>query len=179
MEPIKNKEQKSLAIAVKLSLEFLTAFEIELDRNPDLSIGEFYRKYLDYINWDQPDVHYPLINQGTLLSHLYGMIVYPWETLRDSLPEGMMLSNLPKEDWGEFEILSLPDGQNESQLSFNYFIRKMRNAISHGRVKVENEMNFYFSDQDGAEIKFGINELVKFIYKLYATYLNDWKEFDN
>jgi len=175
MESIINKEEKSTAIAVKLSLEFLTVFEMELRDNPGLTVSEFYQKYLKHIQWDQPDNPYPLINQGSLLAHLYGMIVYPWETLKASLPAGTLLNDLSQDEWGIYEIISLPNGQNINQLPFEFFIRKLRNAISHGRVKVDSAMNFFFSDQDGTIIKYGINELEKFIYKFYNSYLNDWK----
>lgn len=175
MEPIINKEEKTTAMGVKQSLEFLTAFQVALRDNPTLTVGEFYQQYLKYIRWDQPDNPYPLINQGSLLAHLYGMIVYPWETLKASLPAGTLLNDLPKDEWGIYEIISLPNGQNASQLSFEFFVKKLRNAISHGRVKVDSEMNFFFSDQDGTSIKYGIHELVKFIYKFYNSYLNDWK----
>lgn len=182
-EPIKNKEEKSIAILVKYSLEFLTAFEIELRHNPKISIEDFHHKFSDYMNKGESRAPYPLINQGVLIAHLYGMIVYPKETLRDELPTDKLLKELSRDVWGNFEVLSLPNrgefkDKDENEWTFDFFIKKMRNSISHGRVNVDSDMNFTFEDMDGTKIKFDIHELIKFTYQLYGTYLDDWKFVD-
>ncbi len=174
MQNIENRENKSTLIAIKISLEFLTAFELELQHNPNTSVNDFYHKFLAHIHWDQPSKRYNLINQGSLLAHLYGMVVYPKETLSQNLSMQKKFSEFLETTWGRFDIVSLPNGIRKEDIQFEFFFRKLRNAISHGNVEVDSTMKFYFKDKDGTEIVVELDELVKFMYALYNASLNDW-----
>lgn len=180
-EPVKNKEQKSVAIAVQFSLEFLTAFEFELRNNPDLSVSNFHKKFLDYKKWDQSESP-PLINQGTLLAYLYGLLVYPWGALQEGFPAPESLSELAPEKWGKYTIHHLADGYCAENLKLQFFLSKIRNAISHSTVEITDEMSFVFKDvrieKRAAIIEFDIHELIKFVQELYRVYLDDWN-FEN
>ena len=177
LEPVKNKDHKSVSIAIQFSLEFLTAFELRLAHNPDLTIKKFYDDFLNHKNWDKPEAP-PLINQGTLLAYLYGLIVYPWEALQEGFPTQKNLNELAPEKWGKYTIHYLADGYDPKNLKLQFFLSKIRNAISHATVEITDEMSFVFKDEYrpkmAAIIEFDIHEITKFAQKLSGVYLDDW-----
>lgn len=179
---IHKKDEKSIAVAVKQSLEFLTGFEVHRTNYPDMPLDLFFNRFLEGIGWDQPENPMPLINQGSLLAHLYGLIVYPWEALQDGFPVGKTVNELDPNEWGTYSIIHLAPGYDPNNLDLRFFLKKIRNAISHATVDILDDMSFVFKDMRvpnrAATIKFEINDLMTFVLRLYSSYLDDWN-FDN
>ena len=73
---------------------------------------------------------------------------------------------------GEGSPLPFINVKNEDELTLEFFIRKIRNAISHASVEITNDMNFIFHDKDGTQIKYSINGLQTFIRKFTECYMS-------
>ncbi|WP_028855195.1 HEPN family nuclease [Psychrilyobacter atlanticus] len=77
-------------------------------------------------------------NQHSIISALYTYLVLPKEKLSMSeIEKNELIKNLDPE-WGLTEI--------NPNLKFGDFIRRMRNAISHGNVECSKELVFKFTD---------------------------------
>jgi|GEM_PF-4415592 len=60
----------------------------------------------------------------------------------------------------------------ENELTLEFTIRKIRNAISHSSVDIFDDMSFLFSDEDGTQIHFTNSGLQKFTEKLADCFMN-------
>ncbi len=116
---------------------------------------EWSEKYLIQIREDN---HY-FLNQYQYITSLLAFIVIPKEIIFENLPN-LNIANLP-DTWGLTNI-----GDYDLKL----FIRRMRNSISHGRIIVNNQMNFTFNDvnpnnnNDYFECTFSEHNLRKFVH---------------
>ena len=81
--------------------------------------------------------HHSFLNQYQLISSLYTYIVLPKESFFDSIPEEIELSSL-KDGWGINSITP--------SFTLKYFLRRMRNAISHGNIEFTDHLEFTFID---------------------------------
>jgi hypothetical protein len=75
------------------------------------------------------------LNQYQYITSLLAFIVIPKENIFEGLPE-LKISELPS-NWGI---------KDKGDFALKYFIRRMRNSISHGDIKVSENMTFNFRD---------------------------------
>ena len=133
-------EEKVIITQVYLNIEFLGSFILESKNRPNLTVEKFFEEWQNKIKWDKPGEKYRLLNQGIILTSLWGLIVYPREKFDqriDRLQERL-------EDWGieEKDLTKCPPEDK----NLKGVIRHMRNSISHGRVSVNEHLSFIFRD---------------------------------
>ena len=164
------KNIRSMIALQSMTNEFLNFIDfIKKDKNKlKMSIGEvldnFYKKY-ERIESGYRDNH-SFFNQYYFISSLYTYIVLPKEKLFDLIPDELKISTLNSK-WGLSNI-KIEWGCSKKD-SFKDFLRRMRNAISHGNIKFKENLEFTFTDvnkknkSDYFEVTFSMNEIVSFI----------------
>lgn len=165
-------EEKTIIAQVRLNLAFLTAFIQAVKFNPNQKIKDFFDKFHEDIKWDKKDERYSLLNQGIILTSLYGLIVYPKEKFFGKIPK-IPIQSLNINEWGKISIYNCP--HNDRNLK--NMIRRIRNSLSHGRVTIDQNLNFIFVDgKDESAVDFQINisirDLQKFIEKFNRGCIN-------
>ena len=157
------------------SLDFLKFFTDSL-ANPSLnqkSIEYFYSFWLG--NRNLPEFKIPF-NPGIVLGYLYVGILYAKEGWYSLIP------NKPLNESGEWGVSNLTvSNPQEPDIRLNDFARRIRNALGHGRIKiniprdgsftpdnVEDTVSVTFNDvnrdpSDTFEVTMKISELEKFI----------------
>lgn len=127
---------KEIMALVKLNIDFLAKFIIKLKKKPDITIKQFFNEWQNSVGVSD----YSLINQGVILTSLYGLIVYPQQKFIKSIPR----HRLDKFDLGDVDIMIWTD--NDKRL--DNFIRHLRNSLSHARITINNEKpEFIFEDK--------------------------------
>ena len=173
--------EKIIVRQTELSIDFLGHFIIQLKSDPNKTLVDFIAEWQNSIHWDKSE-NYSIVNQGVILTHLYGLIVYPKEIFHNDIPQ-IRLKDINYKSWGNFEILSMPQGEikilgekkvftNEDELTLEYLIRKIRNSLSHASVEIFDNMDFIFIDKDQSKIKFSISGLQTFTKKFMNSYLS-------
>lgn len=104
-------------------------------------------------------------NQYQFICSLYAYIVLPKEALFKNIPKNLSINEL-NQNWG---LTSL----NKTKMKFDYFLRRLRNAISHGNVECDENLVFHFRDEDKYNyckdefnIKIGFEDLRHFVQAL-------------
>lgn len=161
---MKKKNEKTIIKQVSLNLNFLGSFIVEIDQNPEKTIKDFFEDWQKSVGWDQKD-NYSLFNQGVIITHLYGILIYPKEIFWEDIPK-IKISNINNDKWGNFDILEYRDEKDSSEINLKFIIRKLRNSLSHGDFVINNNMDIIFNDLDKFSIKFKIGELQKFTNEL-------------
>jgi hypothetical protein len=159
-------DEKTIMTQVKLNIDLLEKLVLANRTETKETISNFIANWQKDIGWDK-DETYSIVNQGVLLTHLYGLIVYPKEIFINEIPDQLFVEFINKKEWGKFRILNYPKKINsDHKMELKFFVRKIRNAISHATVEITNNMTFIFEDtRDGTKIEFGINDLLKFVNK--------------
>ena len=142
------------------NLKFLIFLEKSLLENEGISIRELMN------NFQKEHEGFSIINKDAILIHLYGSIVVPWESLKKRLPKKIMMSKIDPKEWGYFKILNHNPSHPIHKMDLRFFIRKLRNAISHNSVYIEDDKSIIFRDRDGSKFKYEWEELLKLIGKL-------------
>jgi hypothetical protein len=142
------------------NLKFLIFLDKSLLKNEDASIRELMN------NFQKEQEGFSIINKDAILIHLYGSIVVPWESLKKRLPKKIMMSKIDPKEWGYFRILNHNPSHHIHKMDLRFFIRKLRNAISHNSVYIQDDKSIIFRDRDGSKIKYEWEELLKLIEKL-------------
>lgn len=169
-------EENMIIFQVLANLKFLDDFAVALKDNAssEQSLKQFFEKWQQDIEWNSAE-NYSLMNQGVILTSLYGTIVYPKEKFFDNIPE-TPLKDLNHKRWGAITFL-IPQPPPDT-MSLRSFVRRLRNALSHSRVTVKKdpEHDMIFSFEDGPQVNnhwttdfsvsFGVHHLHNFIYSL-------------
>lgn len=181
------KDEKTILRQTGLSLNLLGSLVKSLNDQPNQTLKDFFLEWEKEIDWDKPDEHYSIVNQGVLLTHLYGLIVYPHSVFQDEIPETIKVGGIDKNEWGNFVIQRFPkikkNGKktiikNEDELDLKSFIKGLRDPISHARVTISADnsgksLKFRFDGgREGMEVEFSITGLQKFTKKLSECYLS-------
>lgn len=170
-----NEEDNMIIFQTLANLKFLDEFVVALndDELSKQTLVDFYRKWLQEIEWtEQSTEEYSLMNQGVILTSLYGTIVYPKEKFYTEIPE-TPLANLESNKWGIIEFI-IPN-QLPQDMTLRKLVSRLRNALSHSRVELRKdpELDIVFTFKDGPdqqtvnfEVKMGVHEVHKFIFSL-------------
>lgn len=175
-------EDKTIIAQVFNNLNFLGKFVLANERNTKQTISDFFAKWQESRGFNQGQ-NYSLLNQGVVLTSLYGLLVYPTEIYFDNIPRTKIeeLSNgwkIPdKFTWGS----SVTDNCKHLQK----FAKRLRNSISHGRLKINGDY-FVFTDfvtdrnknkteNIEFEVKFVVKDLFDFIHAFAEASVKDWK----
>ncbi len=103
--------------------------------------------------------NHSFFNQYQMISSLYTYIVLPKETFFNSIPENTLTNSLI-DAWGINKIIP--------SCELKYFIRRVRNAVSHGNIEFTEKLEFTFTDinpknkEDKFQIKLSGEQLLKF-----------------
>jgi len=145
------------------NLAFLIHLQNSLkeDSNTSLedAIGEFKKEY----------PRFTIINKDIIVMQLYRGIVIPWESLKRKLPKKIMMSDLDTSVWGNYKILDYDPRHSINKMDLRFFIRKLRNAISHNKIKILDDHSVIFRDREGTKIKYEWKELLKLLEQLTNT----------
>lgn len=142
------------------NLQFLLELERISLENPDIPLGDIIRDFKE----KQPA--FTIINEKAVIIHLYGNIVLPWEMLKKKLPKKITMSDIDPELWGYYKILNHNPSYPIHKMDLRFFLRKLRNAISHNNVKVNQDKSVIFRDRDGCKIKYEWVELLKLMEQI-------------
>lgn len=167
-----NKQREIIALAA-LSMDLLEDLAIDLSKVPNKTLSSFIN---DWKFKNQINEKFSIVNQGVILTHLYGLIILPKEVYEGRLPKQKLDMDTISE-WGGFNFIKLPEKLNGyfkkqlniqsaadvNQLTLEFLIVKLRNSISHGSVKISTKMEFTFVDNDDkSEVFFSILGLQQF-----------------
>ena len=155
---MKQIEEKTIITQVRINLNFLAAFTEESKTNK--AIKDFFDRWQKSIGCNKKEP-YSLLNQGVILTSLYGLIVYPKEIFFNNIP-ATPIENLKEEKWGKISIEKCP----QEDKNLRGIIRRIRNSLSHARFTIYENLNFTFEDgkcKDNTIIVFRIDDLQKFI----------------
>ena len=142
------------------NLAFLLYLEQLSKENKNISLESIIHDFQE----KHPD--FKIINKDIILIHLYGSIVLPWEKLKKKLPKKIMMSNINHEEWGYYKILNHNPSHPIHKMDLRFFLRKLRNSISHNNVTVKEDKSVIFRDRDGIKIQYEWEELLKLIHQL-------------
>lgn len=130
-----------------------------------------------------------LSTKGLILTHLYGLIIYPKEVFKEEIPT-IKLDEINKKDWGDYKFKSFPSTLsrkdkvvfgvetvvNEANMTLEFLIRKIRNSLGHARVVIYENMDYEFNDEDGSKICFNVSGLQQFTVKFRECYISqNWR----
>ncbi|PVZ63941.1 HEPN family nuclease [Pelagibaculum spongiae] len=102
-------------------------------------------------------------NQYQFISSLYTYIVLPKESFFDSIPDDIETNSL-KTQWGINKL--------QPSYKLKYFLRRLRNAVSHGEIEFTETIDFIFTDKnprnksDVFQVKLSVDELMNFTQAL-------------
>jgi hypothetical protein len=176
-----NYDEKNIVTQIHCSIDFIAFMQLQLISNPDMSIKSCLKRWQKSHDWNCSE-DYHLVNQGSILTHLYGLILVPQQVFFDKIPH-IDYSVVDKTKWGDFQINKWEKKKNanvEDKTLHNIF-RHIRNSLAHNRYEVKEDLTFIFKDQDNndtpihTEIEFSINDLQKFVSKAKAGFIDsDW-----
>jgi len=159
-------EEKTIIAQVRLNLLFLGAFIKAVKSNPNQKIEDFFNEWHKKIKWDRKNERYSLINQGVILTSLYGLIVYPKEIFFNNIPK-ISIESLNKDEWGNISIEMCPDCDKNLQ----GVVKHIRNSLSHGRVTITEKDNFVFEDgRDESTLNFKIILSIENLWKFASKF---------
>ena len=121
--------------------DFLTYFMTQLKEKPNQSIKGFYETFETRIGSQHSPGRNILLTPGSQLGLMYLMIVFPQQAFSLTKPELNLFEKLS--EWGNPDIKLWNDSDKKE---LRVFIRRLRNAISHGRVKIDENMDVIFED---------------------------------
>ncbi len=143
-----------------INLLFLIELDNALQSESDISIQSFF----DSFRKKHP--HFEIFNPRFISMLLFAQIVMPWESLKHRLPKKIMLSDLDFEQWGYFKVLNHNPKHSIHKLDLRFFIRKLRNSISHNNFRINKDKSVTFRDKDNTKIKYEWEELIRLFSQL-------------
>ncbi len=151
---------KNIPEDAALHLRFLQALEKALKLQPATSLGEFWA---DFANKEGLGQDESLFTPGFLLMQLYGQLVFSWERLKRDVKKKARLKKVDAQEWGNFSILNMDPAYARKPLTLDVVLETLRNAVSHARVKLDEEGNITFSVRGGTKLQFDRQGLQKFL----------------
>ena len=103
------------------------------------------------------------IPAGVLLMHLYGFIVYPWETYLKQIRQHRALRRQTLNDWCTYRITNQPPEFARKPLPIYTALNIMRNAVSHAKVHIHDDQSISFQEKRGTTLYFQRDELKVFL----------------
>ncbi|HMQ46374.1 MAG TPA: hypothetical protein PKA00_01750 [Saprospiraceae bacterium] len=157
--------QKDIVQQSVLNLRLLQTFEDTLRTNPEVSLADFWKKVNDSAAPYESGA-------ATLMVYLYGLVVYPWEIMQNQRKKKYALYEIKADEWGDFQILNMPQEFIRKQPRLGFVLELMRNATSHASVTIDADKRVVFKDRKGTRIRFSKEGLLFFLEKFHAYYLN-------
>ena len=136
----------------------LTFFQKALQESPNQTLAEFWGTHTDI-----PPSQAQLLTPAFLQQQLYGQIARPWERLKRNKPKKSVLKKMMATHWADFEILNLHPSLSRKPMTLSFVLEFLRNAISHDKVRWDNDLNATFSDWDSNKLRFSLPELIRFM----------------
>lgn len=162
------KQVKNILPQVHLNLYFLEDFFVAYQTESHLTLKTFYENWCVRKKVNYTPI-YNILNQGVLITHLYGLIVYPQQIYKDNIRTKNV--TIDKQIWGNYEVLKNEYARRRiDPNNLNDLLEKLRNAISHATVFIDSNMKFHFTDKHEGnhfEVSFEHLELLKFCKEFY------------
>ena len=174
---MKELDVKSIIALQSINNQFLSLVDsIKTDKNIKLQdiLNQLYKPYEKIEKNYRTNHHF--FNQYHLISSLYTYIVLPKENFFDSISDEIESSKL-KSAWG---LNNLPNSYK-----LKYFLRRIRNAVSHGNIEFTEALKFTFTDinyrnkDDIFQVELSSEELLKFTQALSYWCLTKDLELEN
>lgn len=124
--------------------------------NQEIKLSEVLDKFVEKYKIDLSEHHF--FNQYQMISSLLVYIVYPKENYFNKIPTKLKISDLDSA-WGIQKY-------SYDNMSFRDYIRHLRNAVAHGNIEFNEQLEFKFSDKDGTEIVFDSISIENFVRAL-------------
>lgn len=145
----------------------LNQIDESLQQNPEESIQKIWEKARATQSGSTMN---EVINPGTLLIQLYGLIVFPWERLKKTFRRDATLRKTPLSQWCNFQIYNLAPAMQRKPILLFFTLELMRNAISHADVRIDGQLRITFKDRRGTVIAFDYEQLKIFLTQLTEYY---------
>lgn len=140
------------------TFRLLLSLQKALQETPNQTLGDFWAAHFD-IPLDKAKV----LNKASLQQQLYGQIARPWERLKKNKPKKSVLKKIQATEWADFEILNLHPTLSRKPVTLSFILEFLRNAISHDKVRWDDQLNATFADWDNNKLRFSLQELTKFM----------------
>ena len=119
----------------------------------DAILVDILHHYEALIHQNAGDSRLP-ITPGVLLMHLYGFIVYPWETYLKQIRQHRDLRRQTLNDWCTYRITNQPPEFARKPLPIYTALNLMRNAVSHAKVHIHDDQSISFQEKRGTTLYF-------------------------
>jgi len=160
-----NEESVKSIIAIQRMNNRMLGLIDSAKNDSDISLKQLLNQF--YTPYDKVEPNYStqhiFLHHYQLISSLFTYIVLPKETFFNSIPNKIESSSL-KNKWGINKL--------SPSYKLKYFIKRMRNAISHGNIEFTKKMEFTFTDvntkdkNDTFQVKLSDKELLDFTQAL-------------
>ena len=155
---------KSIITLQKISDELLYLIDNN-KKNKEIKLNDILDKL--YSRYEKKEPNYRnehfFCNQYYFISSLYTYLVLPKETFFDNIPKDKK-TNLLNDKWGINKL--------SPEYSLKDFLRRIRNAVSHGGITFTEKLDFTFTDinqknkNDIFKVTLSAEELMKFTQAL-------------
>lgn len=112
---------------------------------------------------DTPPSEATILTPALLQQQLYGQIARPWERLKRNKQKKSVLKKRMATDWASFDILNLHPSLSRKPMTLSFVLEFLRNAISHDKVRWDEDRSATFSDWDNNKLRFSLPELLRFM----------------
>jgi hypothetical protein len=166
-------QEDDILIQSFLTIELLA----ELHNNKFLNSEYFNKLNIQDMNVKTILPQIGIDNQGFLLMALYALLVIPKQFLEKKFPDDF---EALKKFILSIQVASQSTYKDEERIENIDFVRHIRNAVAHGRVKFTPEISVTFSDKDfnkrrevkySCEITIPTNQIGHLISKLQIIFL--------
>lgn len=112
-----------------------------------------------------------LISPAILLIHLYGLIVFPWEQLKQRIQKDGFLRKTALDGWCRYQVLQHAPNMQHKEMRLYFVVEMMRHAIAHASITMDDEYGIVFHDRRGTKLGFQKEDLSCFLKKLKDYFL--------
>ena len=171
-------QEDDILIQSFITVEFLA----ELHNNNFLNSEYFNELNVQDTNVKSIMPQIGIDNQGFLLMALYALLVIPKQLLKDKFPDDFEALN---KYIFSIQMNSFSTYKNEERIDKIDFIRRIRNAVAHGRVKFTPTISVTFSDKDtdkkgyvksSCDITIPLNQTGNLMSKLQNIFLKYYEQ---
>ncbi len=163
---------------------FLQDCQTHLDSNSGKKIADIYAEFCNKHGLDgDASYSYPLINQGLVLTALYGLLVYPQELWEKDKEMGTNFAFFSRRVFNFSDLVEHPksiwsEEQFRSLVTYD-FIRRIRHSIAHANVSIGTDSQRYLfwnlnrRDEKDFEVSASHQEIGGFITEIAKYFTNE------
>ena len=166
-----------------LSMMFMQSCQRQIEVKSKTTITELYTDFCRGNGIDLDVWSYDLLNQGLVMSSLYGLLVYPHEMWEKDKTAGTGFKFSSRDAFEFSDLVSHPmsiwNDERYRDLTHFDFLRLLRNAVSHANIKVGVDTqawifwNIDLKNRKNFEVKVSNQELGFFITEVGKYFINE------